>query len=340
MKELEPWASAEARSLFESASRNSESVLQRCRAYFTDRLRHVDLDPSKLCFVATGSVGRREALDASDLDLMVIVDGDPVYERLTIDDRRLYLDLRDGLSKELEGMEVSSGRSIMGPVKLSELTDPERIGLDKDDRIALTRRTLILTEATEAGGTLCLRSVRQQILEAYVRRTGDTHPLALCNDVARYYRQLCIDYKAKCAARDTEWAESKVKLRHARKFWYFSTALAIVAAHFSARSRSADLIACLLDALDRPPYSRLLIATSGESATVRVILDLYAAYLREMSSPELRGRLRQLNHERRNDDPDYSRLQENSRALHESMLTLLQQADPAVHRKVLDWFLL
>lgn len=340
MKELEPWASAEASSLFESARCNSERILQRCRAYFTDRLRHVDLDPSKLCFVATGSVGRREALDASDLDLMVIVDGDPVYERLTIDDRRLYRDLRDGLSKELDGMEVSSGRSIMGPVKLSELTDPERIGLDKDDRIALTRRTLILTEATEAGGFLSLRSVRQQILDAYIRRTGDTHPLALCNDVARYYRQLCIDYKAKYAARDTEWAESKVKLRHARKFWYFCTALAIVGAHFSARLQSIDLTSCLLDALDKPPYLRLLITERGESAIFGEILGLYAAYLHEMRSPDLRARLRQLNHARRNEDADYSRLQENSRALHESMLTLLQQVKPDVHRKVLDWFLL
>lgn len=336
MKELESWASAETRALFEDAWTHSERVLQRCRAHLAARLPRFDLDPGTLCFVATGSVGRREALSASDLDLIVIVEGDSAYERLT----ERYAELRGGLSRALDGMDVSSGRTVMGLVKLDELVDPERIGLDKDDRIALTRRTLVLTEAAEAGGALGLRSIRRQILEAYIRRTGDAHPLALCNDVARYYRQLCIDYKAKHGENDFQWAESKVKLRHARKFWYYCTSLAIIAAHFKASSQPEKLTTGLIDAFDQPPCLRLLLAEPRGAASISAILDHYAAYLREMNSAELRARLRVLNHQRRKEDPDYLRLQENSRALHESMLALLWQVKPDVQRKVLDWFLL
>ena len=83
-------------------------------------------------------------------------------------------------------MDASQGRDLMRAASLDELTNPEKIGGDKDDRVGLTQRILILTESAEAGGARPLSAVRREILQAYaIERTAGRHPLAFCNDLAR-----------------------------------------------------------------------------------------------------------------------------------------------------------
>jgi hypothetical protein len=337
MQQLAPWVRDETRAVFERAFIHSEAVLSRSRAHLRHLLGVHVLDPRKVCFVAAGSMGRCEALEASDLDLIAIVDDERTRDRFV--NGGLYEVLRRSLSIELGGMDVSTGRTIMGTVCLSELKDPSKIGGNDDDRIALTRRTLVLTEAAEAGGELGLRSIRREILKAYVTRTDHAHPLALCNDVARYYRQVCIDYKAKHGTQDVDWAESNIKLRHARKLWYFSTALAIAAVATKTRSQPSDLLDSLLVVLDLPPCLRLIGASSPGESLAGEVLDHYATYLHHMSDGNARERLRSISHDQRYDDLGYASLKENSKALHAAMLRLLGAVAPEVKGKIFDWFL-
>lgn len=348
MEQLVPWVREQTHDVLERARRNSESLVERSRKHLEVQLDELGLAPRSVCIIAAGSIGRREALAASDLDLLVVTDDDAIFERLRSTNDELggatrantYELLRANLSAALDGIDVSKGRTVMGPVKLTDLADLRKIGGDDDDRKALTRRTLVLTEAVQLGGELPLREIRERILDAYIRRTDGAHPLAFCNDVARYYRQVCIDYKAKHGAHETDWAESNVKLRHARKLWYFSTALAIAATDVRSRSTQREVLESLLETLERTPCQRLLDAAGPAGEATAEILDRYAMYLDRMSKGEIRQHLRGIVHEHRDGDPVYAALQENSRRLHVAMLRLLEQLQPEVREKVLDWFLL
>src|SRR5207249_1697249 len=101
--------------------------------------------------------------------------------------------------KEKLTIKVSQGDDLTKCVSVGELIDPESIGGEKDGSSALTKRILMLTEGKQAGGTLPLNEVRQAVMKAYAGadRSRGRHVLSLCNDIARYYRTLCIEYKAK-----------------------------------------------------------------------------------------------------------------------------------------------
>lgn len=333
--------------VFARAKAYSGNLLEKCRSFFEARIAELKLDPAAICVAATGSVGRREALEASDLDPIVISKLPQTPKGCAAEQTDLlYKRLTEGLSIYL-GIDVSEGRSVMGAVALDDLADPDRIGGDKDDRIALTRRTLVLTESANAGGALSLREVRRQILEAYSPIEDYYHPLPLCNDVVRYYRQLCIDYNQKHKTADREWAEKNVKLRHSRKFWYFTTGLAIVAAVLSSRRegdaprwRMVDAHDRLLDVLERPTYERLSLLLDNDAALRRELLAKYAAYLRWMSSRETRQSLLAVPREQRAGDPVFATLRENSERLHDLMMRYVKEVNDDVQSKFLDWFLL
>lgn len=301
--------------VFARAKAYSGNLLEKCRSFFDARIAELKLDPGAICVAATGSVGRHEALEASDLDLIVISKLPQTPKGCAAEQTDLlYKRFTEGLSAYLD-IDVSEGRSVMGAVALDDLADSDKIGGDHDDRIALTRRTLVLTESAKAGGTLSLREVRRQILEAYSPNEDNYHPLPLCNDVARYYRQLCIDYNQKHKTADREWAEKNVKLRHSRKFWYFTTGFAIVAAALSSRQegnerrwRMGDAHDRLLDALEQPTYERLPAPPGNVAAVRRELLSIYAAYLHKMSSSEMRKSLLAVPREQRAGDPVFATL--------------------------------
>jgi hypothetical protein len=79
------------------------------------------------------------------------------------------------------------------------------------------------------SGSLEIEAIRRRILEAYAEeRTSGRHVLSFCNDIARYYNTLCIEYKAKIDEEGKDWCTRNMKLRHSRKLWYFSNILSIV----------------------------------------------------------------------------------------------------------------
>lgn len=330
--------------VFARAKQYSNERLESCMAFFREKITKLGLDPRKLCIAATGSVGRREALEASDLDLIVISD----QPQSSGDDlKALYGCLVRGLGDVLR-IPVSKGRSVMGGVALVDLADPDKIGGDKDDRIALTRRTLVLTEGAWAGGELSLRDVRKQILEAYSPIEDFYHPLQLCNDVARYYRQLCIDYNQRPKTEKSGWAEKNVKLRHSRKFWYFTTGVAIVAAVLPSLQASGDARRWsmteahdrLLDALELPTYERLPAMPDHATAVRQDLLTTYAVYLQEMGSSKTRERLCALQAKQRADDEVFRKMRESSVRLHDLMKSYVTKANDDIRAKFLDWFLL
>lgn len=235
--------------ILREAHEHSEDVLRRARSACDRVIGDEGIDPARLSIVAVGSVGRREALSASDLDLV------PIFSEPGVLSPDQVSRLRDRVREEL-GIDVSKGQDLTKECSIGELADLETIGGDHDETNALTRRVLVLTESAEVAGELGLATIRRGVLDAYAKHetTSGRHVLSLSNDVARYYRTLCIDYKAKIDTRDKAWCPRNAKLRHSRKFWYFSTMTAVVAA--AIRTDRGAPLESLLTYFAMPPVQR------------------------------------------------------------------------------------
>jgi predicted nucleotidyltransferase len=336
--------------IYENASSHSSKTLEMAREVVNDSLRGSKLDIEKICIVAVGSTARGEAMEASDVDLLPVWSGDardfPHFEDLT---GKVREDLR-----RATGLDVSTSRDLMRSTQLAALCRADGIGGDQDHRRTLTQRMLVLTESSSLGGELSISTVRRSILEAYVgdreiERTVSKHPLAVCNDIARYYRTLCVDYKSRAETKPESWAERHAKLRNARKFWYFSTLMAISKSaaekHLEHHPQLFDRIESILSL---PPYLRLLAAAEVDSLKyTKEILELYSKYLREMSSSHFRASLQSVTFEERDQvklnsgaENPYREMHIRSREMSHLMTEMLNASSETVRQKVLDWFFL
>jgi hypothetical protein len=304
-------------------------------------LKQRKIAPEDLCCVAVGSVGRFEALQASDIDLIPVTRTTDALAHFRPHDK----DLRKAIADKLQ-IKVSQGEDLTRCVSLDELTDPETIGGGKDDSSALTKRILILTEGKQAGGKLSLTEVRRAVLQAYAgqERTRGRHVLSLCNDLARYYRTLCIEYKAKADDPDKDWCTRNMKLRHSRKFWYLSCMLAVIALAESNPQGDEPYIEGLLEAFDQSPVQRLIEAVGEQHrGTVGRLTESFTWFLDFMASQEHRAKLEEIPHkdryEMRLDNPFHA-VKLNSDRLHQEMLLLIDSLPAHQRHRLLSWFLL
>lgn len=257
---IQPHLNSRAWTVLEKARQYCDKVLGEVRSVCDGFLANRKLTSEEVCCVVVGSVGRQEALEASDIDLIPVLR----YAALAAfqpHDKALRQEIKDKLT-----IKVSQGDDLTRCVSLVELTDPESIGGEKDESSALTKRILILTEGKQAGGQLSLNEVRRVVMKAYAGadRSRGRHVLPLCNDIARYYRTLCIEYKAKVDDPDKDWCTRNMKLRHSRKFWYFSCLMTAVALADSNPQGDEPYIAGLLEAFDKSPVQRLFNAIREE----------------------------------------------------------------------------
>jgi hypothetical protein len=327
--------------VLEKARQHCDTVLAKVRTVCDKFLRNNGLKPEDVCCVVVGSVGRREALEASDIDLIPVLRTAAALAAFQPLDKALRKEINDQLATK-----VSQGDDLTKCVSLEELTDPESIGGEKDGSSALTKRILILTEGTQAGGTFALTEVRRAVMKAYAegQRSRGRHVLSLCNDIARYYRTLCIEYKAKVDDPDKDWCTRNVKLRHSRKFWYFSCLMTIVTLADSNPQGDEQYIAGLLDAFDRFPVQRLFNAVREEHRGMAGrITEPFAWFLEFMAAPTHRERLRQIDHDKRYEptlDNPFPAVKFGSDQLHHEMLSLIDSLPAHQRHRILDWFLL
>ncbi len=350
---LEDLLCPDATAALRAISDTSERILGTAGNIADEVLDQHRLDKNRACLAVVGSMGRHEAVEASDLDLLPIwCDGEPSdFHKFDT----AMEDLRTRLRKEL-GIDVSTSRDLMKSAKLSTLTEVESIGGDADDRRKLTQRVLLLTESSQAGGHLSLDQVRRAILAAYVgdgttTRTASRHPLAVCNDIARYYRTVCMDYKSRAESKPENWCLRLLKLRGARKFWYFSTLLSVSSKIVDGGGTpNEEQFDALAQIFSTPPIRRLygaLADADDARASAIDVLNAYLTYLHKLSSPDVRSALNSVEFESRmelalpgggvNPFPDiYNR----SKELHRNLRIALMTVPEPIREKAIDWFLL
>jgi hypothetical protein len=325
----------------ESAQNYCEQLIQKVTAVTNAYVAQHALDAADISFVVVGSVGRFEALQASDLDFTPVLRTPQALERFQPHDQPLRAKLRDQL-----GVDVSKGEELTAPAALEDLSSAGLIGAKEDSSDKLTRRILILTEGKQAGGAFPIEGIRRKILEAYSGedRSRGRHVLSLCNDLARYYRTVCIEYKSKVEGREEKWGIRNMKLRHNRKFWFLSCVLTIVSLAQTNPQGDEPYVRGLLAAFERPPFQRLFDAV-GERLQGQAgrVVEPFAWFIEFTSDKDRRAALEAVLWNTRYDmdlNNPFHAAKFNSDRMHQEMLSLIDSLSPDQRHRILSWFLL
>jgi hypothetical protein len=194
---------------------------------------------SKACVYATGSFGRLEASEHSDLDLFIVgkCDGKGANLLKRLDEICLKADLIE-VTRDLKIPEFSGdGRYLMnytvdGLVKT--------LGTRQDDvENTFTARLLLLLESRPLLEPTVYAEVTADVIAAYWRdyedHKSDFMPAFLGNDILRLWRTFCVNYESNTArAPELEKAKGKLKnykLKHSRLLTCYSALLYLLAVY-------------------------------------------------------------------------------------------------------------
>lgn len=282
----------------------------------------------KACVYATGSLGRLEANEHSDLDLFIV--GKVAEEK----DRQRLLSRLDEIcvkadiiraARKLQLPELDGDGKYLVYHSVRDLIDG--IGGTHDDvNNTLTARLLLFLESRPLLGEDIYDEIIRDVIEAYWR-DFDRHksefiPAYLANDILRLWRTFCVNYEARTQTEpESKKIDRKIKnfkLKHSRILTCFS-ALALLLKYYkdTGTVTSADAFAMT----QLTPLRRMeFIAESTENSRkiVSQLMDQYAAFLVHVSGGDEHLR------ERFGDDAKAERLRKESQRFGELMFETLR----------------
>lgn len=180
-----------------------------------------DLKSGDSSLVVFGSVARQEVTGGSDLDWLLLIDGQSMPEHKAQETR-----ITNAL---VDAAFIEPGRSgIFGTIAGSHDLI-HNIGGADDSNANTTRRVLLLLESIAIGNPAACTRVRKQVLRRYLEddrgllyASSDARlPRFLLNDLTRYWRTITVDFVYKQRSdKDSKWALRNAKLRMSRKLLY------------------------------------------------------------------------------------------------------------------------
>ena len=210
----------------------SWTSIQKARA--DTRLRRSELEDLFLprnspdtSLVVFGSVARGEVTSGSDLDWILLIDGQSAPEH-----KEQELDIERCLTA---AKFIEPGRSGVFGKMVGSHDLVHNIGGEDDLNSNTTRRVLLLLESIPIGTSEAYDRVKRQIVRRYLEDDrGLTHgsgdiriPRFLLNDLTRYWRTITVDFVYKQrAVNDKKWALRNAKLRMSLKL-IFAAKLAL-----------------------------------------------------------------------------------------------------------------
>ena len=246
-----------------------------------------DVDISNLCVYVTGSYGRREASEYSDLDLFFIHLGSERSHAISNIDKALIDSCLIRSSRELGFPEFSRGGEYLNIHYLDDIL--ENLGSRLDDyRNYFTARLLLLLEGSPILNDAIYSQAIDGIIDSYYRDFPDHErdflPIFLVNDILRFWRTLCLNYehnrnrnKSRVEPREISKNHLKnLKLKFSRLLICYSMVVAILS---RTGAVTPDQVK---DLVRQTPAERLkLVAEERPSATTAIegILADYAWFM-------------------------------------------------------------
>lgn len=278
------------------------------REYSRRRLAELDealdpirplLDQHPLCVYATGSYGRLEAFDGSDVDLFFLYDGsgDADADRFPWTGFiRLAACLIDATDRM--GFPPFSGDGqYLDVLYVGEM---ERVlGSRKDDSLnAFTARMLLLLESQPLHNSDLYADLMERIVGFYYRdfndHAGDFVPAFLQNDILRFWRTLTLNYEHhrlklrqlvgdELEQKKAESALKNYKLKVSRLATCFSMVANLAAEEVPVRPETV-LELCRLTPAER--FGRLRDRGDAASKRVDTLESIYNEFLESVQRDE------------------------------------------------------
>lgn len=197
----------------------------------------------KACVYATGSFGRGEASEHSDLDLFIVgrrngkpgSDGKEGSLLKRLDDIRVKAELIE-VTRAMAIPEFSGDGRYLVHYSVDDFT--KTLGTPQDDVTnTFTARLLLLLESCPLVEEAVYHEIIEDVVAAYWRDYEDHKsafmPAFLANDILRLWRTFCVNYEARTErVPDAEKAKGKVKnykLKHSRMLTCYSALLVLLA---------------------------------------------------------------------------------------------------------------
>lgn len=270
----------------------TDSRLLKIQELLADAARLAD---GKACVYVTGSFGRGEASQFSDLDLFIV--GRTVTGRRALgnlDEICLKADLVEA-TRKLSIADFSGDGEYLAHYEIANLV--AALGTPQDDADnTFTARLLLLLESRVLIGEDVYGDAIDNVIAAYWRDFEDHKnefiPAFLSNDILRLWRTFCVNYEANTR---TEPADKKAKrklknykLKHSRLLTCYS-ALAYLLGVFTVRYTVTPRDAC--EMVQMRPTERLeylLQQKDFESAHAKVheLMTCYEKFLEKTNVEE------------------------------------------------------
>lgn len=192
----------------------------------------------KACVFATGSFGRGEASQHSDLDVFIVGEGPRKKPALDpLDQILVKADLIEAI-RAMNIPDFSKGGQYLTHYTVSELT--AFLGRPDDDATnTFTTRMLLLLESRPLLGDKVYHRVLKEVFAEYWRDYEDKktvfRPVFLANDILRLWRTFCVNYEAfterEPADKRAKRRLKNYKLKHSRLLTCYSALLFLLAVH-------------------------------------------------------------------------------------------------------------
>lgn len=315
----------EAHVKIESHQRYTSEQLVKIRSELFDALESSD-HKDKITIIATGSYGRGEASESSDIDLFILFDSDkPAQEAISAE-----LTLIGNVIKKFVPND-SGDSNTFGMEAILDFKDLlKNIGGEDDSNKNMTRRMLFLLEGTWLYGEERFEGYRKQLLKQYTKDNSSGLERFLLNDIIRYYRTIATDFQHKVFEKNKSWGLRNLKLRFSRKILYFA-GLVVVAEMVDFNGSEGERSSRIIELLNRPALERIFFIGGDQEQTVK-IFEHYNNFLTQISAPEKRAELDSLTKDGRYDSVVYTGIREDSREFSRILARWLSEKYPDEHK--------
>ncbi|MFT4925470.1 MAG: putative nucleotidyltransferase [Phenylobacterium sp.] len=286
--------------------------------------KHSNLDEN-ICVIVTGSYGRGEASEVSDMDWFIVSKNDSCGSTLSNNDSLTLKTVTEVVNKNIDQNAGDTG-TFENIITISKLL--ENFGGDKETNQDFTRRMLYLLESRCLYNESLYETLKTKILENYIKSDllDSNINRFMLNDIIRYYRTMCTDYEYKVAEAGKSWGVRKIKLRFSRKLIYFSGLLTIADTCNLTRN---EKITKTLKLLSLTPMERIKCIVGPDN--VSELVRLYEYFLDEISKPEVREELNGVERNNRSETVIYRKLKNKSHNFAWEMEKLLKHNFPQSH---------
>lgn len=246
----------------------------------------------KLCIYVTGSYGRFEASQHSDLDLFFIYKGSEEEAGIPRVNKTLIDASLIKLCQKLGFREFTGGGRYLD---IHYLGDIQRVlGSPADDyKNLFTARLLLLLESVPVHNEVLYDEIVKEIIAAYYRdyhdHEKDFHPVFLVNDIIRYWKTMCLNYEHRRnrpsddEAKRNENHLKNLKLKFSRVLTCYSTIMVL------AKNQEVVTPDAVFDLVHHPPLVRLRQVAEkvdGGDELLDEILDDYSWFLEATGKPQ------------------------------------------------------